>query len=195
MKAMANSLDQTLYLPADKSDAPEILALQKIAYQSEAELYGDDSLPAMHQTLHELEEDFERVPDRVAALTGLQHAAGNGLPGAERIVFLKAVVNGKIIGSARGYALGDTAYVRRMIVHPYFRGRGIGRRLLKEIENAFPDVKRFEAKTGHQSKRNLFQLTQSGYKVFRTEPFTPHVNWVYLQKERTPAPATTKGAK
>ena len=105
------------------------------------------------------------------------------------------MVNGKIIGSARGYALGDTAYVRRMIVHPYFRGRGIGRRLLKEIENAFPDVKRFEAKTGHQSKRNLFQLTQSGYKAFRTEPFTPHVNWVYLQKERTPAAATTKGAK
>ena len=46
MKAMANSLDQTLFLRADKSDAPEILALQKIAYQSEAELYGDDSLPA-----------------------------------------------------------------------------------------------------------------------------------------------------
>ena len=46
MKAIANSLDQTLFLRADKSDAPEILALQKIAYQSEAELYGDDSLPA-----------------------------------------------------------------------------------------------------------------------------------------------------
>ena len=38
MKATVNSLDQTLFLRADKSDAPEILALQKIAYQSEAEL-------------------------------------------------------------------------------------------------------------------------------------------------------------
>ena len=64
MKAMANSLDQTLYLRADKSDAPEILALQKIAYQSEAEIYGDDSLPAMQQTLEDLENDFERAPDR-----------------------------------------------------------------------------------------------------------------------------------
>jgi ech hydrogenase subunit C len=194
MKAMANSLDQTLYLPADKSDAPEILALQKISYQSEAELYGDDSLPAMHQTLHELEEDFERVPDRVAVLRSGQYPVGESQPGAERIVFLKAVVNGKIIGSVRGYAMGQTAHIRRMIVHPYFRGRGIGRRLLKEIENAFPEVQRFQAKTGHQSKRNLFQLTRSGYQVFRTEPFTEHINWVYLRKDRTPALATTKGA-
>jgi GNAT superfamily N-acetyltransferase len=195
MKAVANSLDQTLYLPADKSDAPEILALQKIAYQSEAELYGDNSLPAMYQTLRELEEDFERIPDRVAALASGQPPVGESRPPAERIFFLKAVVNGKIIGSVRGYAIGDTAHLRRMIVHPYFRGRGIGRRLLKEIENAFPEVTHFEAKTGHQSKQNLLRLTRSGYKVFRTEPFTEDINWVYLRKDKTLAPATTEGAK
>jgi ech hydrogenase subunit C len=195
MKALANSLDQILFLRADKIDAPEILALQKIAYQSEAELHGDDSLPAMHQTLPELEADFERAPDRVAGLASGQYAVGTDQSEVDRIVFLKAVVNGKIIGSVRGFGLGDTAYLRRMIVHPYFRGRGVGRRLLKEIEDAFPDVKRFRAVTGHQSKRTLFQLTRSGYKVFRTEPFTPNINWVYLEKERTPAPATSKGAK
>jgi ech hydrogenase subunit C len=224
MQRTANSLDQTLYQPADKSDAAEILALQKIAYQSEAELYGDHSLPAMNQTLQELEADFERVPDRVAALADSHPAAANGhgsaafrlqndrisgqpssgsstashsgvlqpegcAPMAARIVFVKAVVNGKIIGSVRGYALGQTAYIRRMIVHPYFRRRGVGRRLLKEIENAFPEVKRFEAKTGHESKRNLFQLSRSGYEVFRTEPFTPQINWIYLQKDRVSAAA------
>ncbi len=141
MKAIANSLDRTLFLRADKSDAPEILALQKIAYQSEAELYGDDSLPALQQTLHELEEDFEPAPNDVAALADSPRTAGNGHHEADRIVFLKAVVNGKIIGSVRGFALGETAYLRRLIVHPYFRRRGIGRRLLKEIENTFPEVK------------------------------------------------------
>src|SRR5690348_6562545 len=55
MVALGNNLDQTLYLRALPNDAPEILALQKIAYQSEAELYGDDSLPALQQTLPELE--------------------------------------------------------------------------------------------------------------------------------------------
>jgi ech hydrogenase subunit C len=195
MKAMANSLDQTLYLRADKSDAPEILALQKIAYQSEAELYGDDSLPVMHQTLQELENDFERAFDRVAALADSQGTAADHRQEADRIVFLKAVVNGKIIGSVRGFALGETAYLRRLIVHPYFRRRGIGRRLLKEIENAFPDARRFEAKTGHQSKRNLYQLAKGGYQVCRTEPATPHITWVYLQKERSPAPTEAKGVK
>jgi ech hydrogenase subunit C len=195
MKSIANSLDQTLFLRADKSDAPEILALQKISYQSESELYGDDSLPALHQTLQELEHDFERAPDRVAALADSHGTAGNGHHEADQIVFLKAVVNGKIIGSARGFALGETAYIRRIIVHPYFRRRGIGRRLLKEIEKAFPEVKRFEAKTGHNSKRNLYQLTKGGYQLFRTEPFTPNINWVYLQKDRNPASAETKGVK
>ncbi len=54
MAAVANSLDQTLYQRAEKSDAPEILALAKAAYQSEAEIYGDDNLPALQQTLEEL---------------------------------------------------------------------------------------------------------------------------------------------
>ncbi|HVV74324.1 MAG TPA: GNAT family N-acetyltransferase [Verrucomicrobiae bacterium] len=100
------------------------------------------------------------------------------------MVFLKAVVNGKIIGSVRGYERQGTAYLSRMMVHPYFRRRGIGRRLLDEIEQQFPEVNRFEAKTGHQSKRNLYQLGKRGYSVFKTEPLTPTITWVYLQKER-----------
>lgn len=168
MASLANSIDKIVYLRAEKSDAAEILALQKIAYQSEAELYGDDSLPALQQTLEDLQTDFERRWGQ----------------DAEPMVFLKAVVNGKIIGSVRGYALQGTAYLSRMIVHPYFRRRGVGRRLLDEIEKQFPRVRRFEAKTGHQSKRNLYQLNKRGYQVFKTEPFTPNINWIHLQKER-----------
>ena len=162
MTALANSLDQALYLRAEKSDAPEILALQKTAYQSEAEIYGDDSLPALQQTLEELQKDFDR-PEQV---------------------FIKTVVNGKIIGSMRGYALNDSAYLSRVLVHPYFRGRGIGRRLIEETEKVFPNAKRFEVKTGHKSERNLFQFRHHGYQEFKTEPFTPAITWVYLQKER-----------
>ena len=63
-----------MYLRADKSDAPEILALQKIAYQSEAEIYGDDSLPALQQTLEDLENDFERMPQREGTVLGARGA-------------------------------------------------------------------------------------------------------------------------
>jgi ech hydrogenase subunit C len=195
MKAIANSLDKTLFLRADKSDAPEILALQKIAYQSEAELYGDNSLPALQQTLEDLENDFERMPQREATVLGARGAEDSRATDSDRIIFLKAVVNGKIIGSIRGYAMDGTAYLSRLNVHPYFRRRGIGRRLLDEIEHVFPQVNRFETKTGHQSKRNLYQLAKRGYKTFKTEPFTPTITWVYLQKDQRPPSAGTKGVK
>jgi ech hydrogenase subunit C len=163
MTSLANSLDRALYLRAEKADAPEILALQKTAYQSEAEIYGDDSIPPLHQTLEEIQQDFDH-PEQV---------------------FMKAVVNGKIIGSVRGYAANGTAYICRAAVHPYFQHRGIGHRLLEEIEKAFPDVKRFEVFTGQKSERNLKHLHRHGYKEFKTEQGTPAITWVYLQKERS----------
>lgn len=161
MTAIANSIDKALYLRAERKDAAEILALQKTAYQSEAEIYGDESLPALQQTLKELEADFDR-PDNP--------------------IFLKAVVNGKIIGSIRGWGTDETVFLWRQLVHPYFRGRGIGRRLLEEIMKAYPTAKRFQARTGHKSERNLYQLRKLGFKEYKTEPLTPNINWVYLEK-------------
>jgi ech hydrogenase subunit C len=185
MAATSAGVDQLLFVCAHKSDAPQILALQRAAYQSEARIYGDDSLPALQQTLEELENEFERRPNREAS-----HPGTPGMPAApgktsDDVIFLKAVMNGRIIGSVRGYALEDTAYLSRVIVHPYFQGRGIGRRLTEEIERTFADVKRFEIFTGNRSERNLRQFRKLGYKDFKTEPFTPAITWVYLQKERS----------
>lgn len=163
MAALANGLDKAVYQRAQKSDAPEILALQKTAYQSEAEIYGDDSLPALQQTLGELEQDFDRPRDPIV---------------------LKTVVNGKIIGSVRGWVTDGTAHIGRVLVHPYFQRRGIGRRLIEEIQKAYPDVKHFEVRTGHRSERNLHQFRKMGFREFKTEQFTPVISWVYLQKER-----------
>lgn len=161
MASMANSIDKTIIGLAEKRDVPEILALQKVAYQSEAEIYGDESLPTLQQTLPEIEHDFDRM------------------------IFLKAVVNGKIIGSIRGLVDGSTGHVSRVIVHPYFQRRGIGRKLVGEMEKAFPpQVTRLEGFTGHKSKRNLYIYGKLGYKVFKTEPFSSTIQWVYIQKDR-----------
>ena len=145
---------------ANQKDIPEILALQKIAYRSEAELYGDDSVPALGQTMEEITVDFDRM------------------------IFLKAVVNGKIIGSIRGYREGDTAHISRVIVHPYFQRRGLATRLIKQIEQEVGDVRLYEGFTGHQSLRNIHLYEKMGYRQVRTVPFTSTVNWVYMQKER-----------
>jgi hypothetical protein len=70
-------------------------------------------------------------------------------------------------------------------VHPYFRGRGLARRLVEDIEQAFPEVNRFEAFTGHKSKRNIAAFSKAGYQIYRTVPHTPAITWVYLEKERS----------
>jgi len=160
MAAAPKNVDQTLYLRAEKRDAPEILGLQKTAGQCEAEIYNNDNLPALQQTLEELQSDFDRL------------------------TFIKAVINSKIIGSVRGHASGDTAYVSGIVVHPYYQHHEIGRRLVEEIEKAFPNAKRFESFTGRPNERGLRLLDKLGYKEFKTEPFTPVITWVYLQKER-----------
>ena len=91
------------------------------------------------------------------------------------------MVNGKIIGSVRGCTRADTAYISRLIVHPYFQKRGIGQQLVREIELALA-ARRFEVFTGSKSERNLRQFHKLGYEEFKTEQFTPQITWVYMQK-------------
>ncbi|MGA3007002.1 MAG: GNAT family N-acetyltransferase [Opitutaceae bacterium] len=163
MRAALKDVDKVVYQRAEINDAPAILGLQKIAYRSEAEIYGEDNLPAMQQTLEELQKDFAR-PEQV---------------------FLKAVVNGKIIGSVRGFPSDQATLVSRLIVHPFFQRHGIGQKLIEEIEKAFPASKRFEVFTGQRSEDNLRRLRKLGFQEFKTEPFKPALTWVHLQKERS----------
>jgi hypothetical protein len=46
--------------PAGLSDAPAILDLQKLAYQSEAALYDDYIIPPLMQRLESMQADFQR---------------------------------------------------------------------------------------------------------------------------------------
>jgi ech hydrogenase subunit C len=157
--ATAASIDKIIVERAVPGDAEEILALQKSAYASEAEIYNDRSLPALNQTLAELRADFASK------------------------VLLKGVVNGKIVASVRGYAAEGTGYISRVIVHPYFQKRGMGSRLISEMERHLAGVKRFEVFTGHRSERNLYLYGKLGYKPFRREPFSKTVEWVYMEKK------------
>jgi ech hydrogenase subunit C len=139
-------------------DAAEILALQKIVFQNEAEMYGDYSLTPLQQTLDDLHADFRRR------------------------VFLKAVVGGKIVGSIRGRLEGEVADIGWLIVHPYFWGRGIGSRLVGEIEAHFPTARRFETFMGERSRYTMVPFTTHGYVPLRQEKVTEHRDRVYFEK-------------
>ena len=158
IESLAGSIDKMIISQAESHDLPEILALQKIAYQSEAEIYKDYSLAPMNQTLADLKNDFSEQE------------------------FLKMIVNGKIIGSVRGYLREQSAYISRVIVHPYFQKRGIGHQLLRKMEESFPIARRFEVFTWYKSKRNIRFYQKLGYKIFKTEKVADTMEFVYLEK-------------
>jgi ech hydrogenase subunit C len=142
-------------------DAPEILALQKIVYQNEAELYDDWTLTPLRQTLEEMRADFESK------------------------VFIKAVVGGKIVGAIRGYmAEGGTGHITRLIVHPYFWQRGIGTRLVREMESCLPQARRFETFMGQKSRHTMEPYKRLGYAPVRQEKVSERRDRVFFARER-----------
>ena len=139
-------------------DAGEILSLQKKAYQSEAEIYDDFTIPPLTQTLEEIKKDFESQ------------------------FFLKAIIDEKIIGSVRAFMKEGTCYVGRLIVHPDFQNQGIGTQLMNRVEKTFKEAKRFEIFTGHKSERNLYLYEKLGYQRLKTVTASEKLTIVYLEK-------------
>ena len=143
---------------ATVDEAEEILSLQRLAYQSEAEIYDDFTIPPLKQTLKEIKKDFETQ------------------------VFLKATLNGRIIGSVRAFLREGTCYIGRLIVHPDFQNQGIGKRLMANIEEMFKGAHRFEIFTGHRSERNLYLYEKLGYQRFKTIMVNENLTIVFLEK-------------
>jgi GNAT superfamily N-acetyltransferase len=143
---------------ATVEDAQEILALQKLAYLSEAAIYDEYHIPPLTQTLDEMRADFERQ------------------------IYLKAALDGRIVGSVRAHEEDGTCFIGRLIVHPDSRNQGIGTRLMIEIEAALGQARRFELFTGHRSERNLYLYQKLGYRPFRRQRFTDSLTLVYLEK-------------
>lgn len=98
------------------------------------------------------------------------------------LVFLKAVVDDRLVGSVRARQDGRTCHVGRLIVHPEFRRRGIGTELMARIEARFSAAPRFELFTGHRSEDNLRLYTRLGYGEFKREALSPKVTLVFLEK-------------
>jgi ribosomal protein S18 acetylase RimI-like enzyme len=143
---------------AQLKDAAEILALQKLAYLDEAAFYDDYTIPPLNQTLEETEAEFK-----------------------DQLV-LKTTLDGKIIGSVRAYMEEGTCFIGKLIVHPDHQNRGIGTRLMYEIENRFDQAERYELFTGYRSERNLHLYRKLGYKPFRSQKITDKVTLVFLEK-------------
>ncbi|MDP5275781.1 GNAT family N-acetyltransferase [Chengkuizengella axinellae] len=140
------------------NDLKEILQLQKLAYQSEAFLYNDFTIPPLMETIEEITQQYNRH------------------------TIFKAEQNGKIIGSIRGYKIDNTGYIGRIIVQPDHQNQGIGTRLIQEIEQHFKTCNRFELFTGHKSFKNIYLYEKLGYKKCKVIEEHERLHLVFLEK-------------
>ncbi len=143
---------------ATEADLPEILRLQRLAFREEAEHVGDHNIKPMAQTLDELKKEF---------------ASG---------VVLKMVENGTIIGSVRARVEGDTCMISRLVVHPAYWRKGIGKALMMAIERSYPRAHRYELFTRADHPRNRPFYRDLGYAPIRTERVSDALSFVYLEK-------------
>ena len=144
---------------AEKNDLAEILELQYLAYKSEAELFKSKDIPPLRETLDELADEFNDGE------------------------ILKLVSDdGAIIGSVRATLKDGTAYIAKLMVHPDFRNRGLGSKLLREIEDCFPDT-RYELFTSTKSVDNIRLYQKMGYEIFDQKEISDEIVFVYMQKQ------------
>ena len=125
-------------------DIPEILALQRASFVPIAEILKNPDIQPMTQTMEELSKEFE-----------------NGL-------ILKYVHDEKIVGSVRGRIDEEHIYhVGKLIVHPDFQNKGIGRSLILEIEKFFPTCTKFSLFIGAISPNTFHLYSGLGYKKIK----------------------------
>ena len=143
---------------AEYEDLEEILSLQYLAYQSEAELFGSKDIPPLKQKIDAVIEEFN-----------------NG------IILKMTDDNNTIIGSVRAYEKNGTVYIGKLMVHPEHRRKGYGSRLLAAIESCYPN-RRYELFTSTKSVDNIRLYRKMGYTIFDRKPVDDELIFVFMEK-------------
>lgn len=137
-------------------DAGELLTLQRAAYSTEAQIYGDPFLPALTQTLDELREEIQQPT------LGIRDGT-------------------RLVAALRWRVEGPVAHIGRIIVAPDMQGRGLGTTLLRGAER-LSGASSFELFTGHLSAANLRLYEREGYRQTMRVPIREGLEIIYLQK-------------
>ena len=144
---------------AERADLPEILQLQYLAYQSEANLFGSRDIPPLKQTLDEVIEEWN-----------------------SGVILKMTDDTNAIIGSVRAIERDGTVYIGKLMVHPDYQHKGYGTMLLSEMENRFPD-KRYELFTSTRSVANIRLYERLGYTIFARKAVNDELEFVYMEKK------------
>jgi len=145
---------------AGVADAGEILTVQRAAYLTEAQLYGDPFIQPLVESLDQLR----------TLLDG-------------DTIILKATRGGRLVGSVRATVQEQTCLIGRLVVVPDLQGEGIGTRLMEAVEaEVAGSVTSLVLFTGHLSAGNLKLYKRLGYAEYRRERVSDQLVLVHLRK-------------
>lgn len=104
-------------------------------------------------------------------------------------VILVAEWDGTVVGSVRFWNAGGVCVIRLLSVSPAYQGRGIGKALLREIEQHAMDAHKLYVCTMLRASRNIAMFLNLGY---RPETLLPdqyhHADLICFSKYLKPAP-------
>lgn len=140
--------------------AGELLTVRRAAFVTEAQRYNDPNLPALTQTLAELEEDL----------------------GRSDVVTLGAWIGPRLVGSVRVELQPERALLGRLAVVPDLQGQGLGSELIMSVLAYLPeDTKEVWVFTGQDSKQNLDLYTKTGFE-HQYDQDAGDLTYAYLRK-------------
>lgn len=126
---------------ASMNDISDILELQRTAFHPITNLLDDPDIQPMIQTYDELLQEFNES------------------------IILKYIQDCQIVGSVRAYVdKNNICHVGKLIVHPDYQNKGIGKALMIEIEKKFIACSKYQLFTGEITPNTLYLYTKLGYK-------------------------------
>jgi predicted N-acetyltransferase YhbS len=125
--------------PATEADFPPLLQVQQAAFGEYANVYTVSGWT--RETMESLREDAR-----------------------EKHIFV-AEAEGAVVGSVRFWTVAGVCIIRLLSVSPAHQGQGVGKALIREIEQTAPDAHKFYACTMLRTARNIHLFFSLGYKA------------------------------
>jgi tRNA (guanine37-N1)-methyltransferase len=142
----AEVLDGLEFRLVEPADAGELFTLQRACWVQEMQANPGVPIPALEESLADLEQWI----------------------GTDTVIVVRA--GGRLVAAVRAKLLrrpdGDLWDIGRLMVAPDLQGRGLGRQLLERIEALAPEsATGFELFTGAGSARNQRMYRKAGYRL------------------------------
>jgi predicted N-acetyltransferase YhbS len=125
--------------PATEADFPPLLQVQQAAFGEYANAYTVSGWTT--ETMESLREDAK-----------------------EKHIFV-AEAEGAVVGSVRFWTVAGVCIIRLLSVSPAHQGQGVGKALIREIEQAATEAHKFYACTMLRTARNIHLFFSLGYKA------------------------------